>query len=189
MAEPDNLVPPQDSGAPAAQPPASLSAEDIQAMVAAEAQRIVDSRIPGLQSVYEKQIASLKKELKRAQADPDGYAGRNDSDLEAQLAQARREADSLRAGRLYPEAFPLYESLMSASSVEEQLELLEQYRKGTPAPVASQAPAPQAPAPVVPPIDPNRPLEPPMPGGGQMTREYADSILDRIGSVWPKFGG
>lgn len=154
-------------------------------MVAAEAQRIVDARIPGLQSVYEKQIASLRKELKRAQSDSD-YTG-NDSELETQLAQARREADALRAGRQFPDAYPVYESLMAASNVEEQLDILQGFVRGTPAPVPQAEPAPQPAPQSVPPVDPNRPLEQGAFTSEQMNKQIADSIFDRIGNVWPKF--
>lgn len=187
MAEPE-VVPSGTEQASAAQPPA-LTTPEIQALVAAEAQRIVDARIPGLQSVYEKQIASLRRELKKAQADPDGYVSSDNSELEAQLAQARREADALRAGRSYPNAFPLYEALMSASNVEEQLEILEGWKSTAPPAPQVTAQAPQAPAPVAPPVDRNTPLEPPSGAGGQMTRELAEGILARVGDRWPRFGG
>jgi hypothetical protein len=166
----------------------NFTPEQIQALVAQEAQRIVDSRIPGLQSVYEKQIASLRKELKRAQSDT-GYASNDSSELEAQLAQARRETDALRAGRQFPDAYPVYESLMAADSAEAQLEILQAFVRG-PAPVAPAVPAPAQPAPAaVPPVDPNRPLEPgAFTTPGQMNKQIADSIFDRIGNVWPKFG-
>ena len=187
MAEPE-VVPSGTIEAPAAPPPAQITPE-IQALVAAEAQRIVDARIPGLQSVYEKQIASLRRELKKAQADPDGYVSNDNSELEAQLAQARREADALRAGRQYPNAFPLYEALMAASNVEEQLEMLEGWKGIVPPATQVTAPAPQAPAPAVPPVDRNIPLEPFSGAGGQMTRELAEGILDRIGDRWPVLRG
>jgi hypothetical protein len=173
-----------DEQAPATQP--ALTSSEIQALVATEAQRIVDSRIPGLQSAYERQIAQLKKELKQAKADPDGYSS-GSSELEAELAQARREAASLRAGRQYPDAYPVYESLMSATDVEEQLDILQGLIRGTPpAPEQSAPPAPPA-APATPPIDPNRPLEAPGGAGAQMTKEIADGILARFGNAWPKF--
>jgi cell division septum initiation protein DivIVA len=136
----DSTVVPEQGGAtPAETPPVPITPEQIQAMVQAEAQRIVDQRIPGLQSAYEKQIASLRKELKKAQADPDGYVGNDSSELEAQLAQARREADALRAGRQFPDAFPVYESLMAASSAEEQLEILQAFVRGKPPTRAAHA--------------------------------------------------
>jgi hypothetical protein len=183
------MVPPEGTETPAAQPPVFGPAE-IQALVAAEAQRIVDSRIPGLQSAYEKQIASLKKELKRAQSDT-GYAGSDSSELEAELVKVRREADALRAGRQYPDAFPVYESLMQADSVEEQLDILQAFVRGVPAPATPPAQVAQPQPPVAqpsPPVDLNRPLEPSVPAGDQMTRELAESLFDRIGNVWPKWG-
>lgn len=186
MADPA-MVPSDGAEASAAQPPAPVTVAEIQAMVAAEAQRIVDTRIPGLQSAYEKQIASLRKELKRAQTDS-GYVSSDSSELEAQLAQARREADALRAGRSYPDAFPVYESLMAADSVEDQLDILQGFVRGLPASAPQAAPAPQPAPPSAPPVDPNRPLEPGAFGGTQMSREIAESIFDRIGNAWPKFG-
>lgn len=185
------MVPPDASGAPAASPPA-LTAEEIQAMVSAEAQRIVDTRIPGLQSAYEKQIAQLRRDLKKAQSDPDGYTGSSrDSQLEAELAQARREADALRAGRQYPDAFPVYETLMAADSVEDQLDILQKFVRGVPQAPPPPAPgipaAPLAPEAPVPPVDLNRPLDQGPASGSGMTREVAESIFDRIGLTWPKF--
>lgn len=191
----EELVSQQEEGAPAAAP-APLTSAEIQAMIAAEAQRIVDQRIPGLQSVYEKQIASLKKELRRAQDDPDGVLTSGNSDLEAELAKARREADALRAGRQFPDAFPVYEGLMSASSVEEQLELLQSFVTGR-VQQASQpqsqpeqaAPAAEPEAPT-PPVDPNRPMTAgsTFGGGAEMNKNIADRIIDSVGLTWPRFG-
>lgn len=191
----EELVSQQEEGAPAAGP-APLTTAEIQAMIAAEAQRIVDQRIPGLQSVYEKQIASLKKELKRAQEDPDGLMSSGNSDLEAELAKARREADALRAGRQFPDAFPVYEGLMSASSVEEQLELLQSFVTGRvqqasqpQSQPAQEAPAAEPEAPT-PPVDPNRPMTagPTFGGGTEMNKNIADRIIDSVGLTWPRFG-
>ena len=161
-------------------------------MVATEAQRLIDQRIPGMQSAYEKQIAQLRKDLKTAREDPSGSYDSRQSELEAELARARREADSLRAGRLYPDAFPVFEGIMNASTVEEQLELLQaalrpQAYRPEPGTAAPQA-APQEPM-ATPPVDPNRPLSaaPPTVGGNQMTKDLADRLLDTIGNVWPRF--
>lgn len=190
----EELVSQQEEVAPAAAP-APLTSAEIQAMIAAEAQRIVDQRIPGLQSVYEKQIASLKKELKRAQDDPDGVLSSSSSDLEAELAKARREADALRAGRQFPDAFPVYEGLMSASSVEEQLELLQGFVTGRVQQAQPQsepeqaAPAAEPEAPT-PPVDLNRPMTavPAIAGGVEMNKGLADRIFDSLGNQWPRFG-
>ena len=170
--------------------PVSPSTEEIRAMVAAEAQRIVNERIPGLQAAYDTQIASLNKKLKAAQADPDGYNTSVNAQLEADLAQARREADALRAGRQFPDAYPLFEAMTSADTVEDQLALLQQAIR----PVATPPAAPQEPArpepPSSAPVDLNRPL-PTTPSGATgpaMDKATADAIIDAFDS-WPQFGG
>jgi hypothetical protein len=159
-------------------------------MVEAEAQRIVDARIPGLQSAYEKQIAGLRKELQSAREDS-GYTP-DDSQLQAELEKARREADALRAGRQYPNAYPAYEALMSAGTVEEQLEFLENYIKDSPSDTpppaqetAGSTPAP-APAPDVP-VDPNNPpREQAAYVGGEWTDPAeAMKFIDKF-KVWPR---
>lgn len=183
----------QSVGGTPAEAPAPLTTTEIQAMIAAEAQRIVDQRIPGLQSVYEKQIASLKKDLRKAQDDPDGFSSSNNSELVAELAQARREADALRAARQFPDAFPIYEALMADQAVEAQLELLQGLMTGR-APQPQSQPAPSVPAEApeapTPPVDPNRPMTagPTFTGGIDMNKGLADRIIDSIGGAWPRFG-
>lgn len=177
-----------EAGAAPAEAPANPTAEEIRAMVQAEAQAIVDARIPGLQSAYERQIASKQKEIDRLKSDPDGYASGQNSQLEAELAQARREAEGLRAGRQYPDAYPVFEAIMSASTAEEQLEALQQALRpqAPPAPEAPQATAPETPAAPAPPVDLNRPLGGVPAGriGETMDQATADAIIDAM-SAWP----
>jgi len=191
----------QSSQTPAA--PASAPAQsqaEIQAVVDAQVQAAIQARIPGLQSSYERQIAQLRDELKQATADPDRYEADNSSKLEAQLAEARREAEALRVARQYPEVFPTYEAILSAKSPVEQLDVLQAFVQGnTPAPAQNpQAPAAPPAAPAAqsiapPPVDPNRPVLNPAPaqspfaGPDAMDKNLADAIIDGIGDVWPKF--
>ena len=187
MAE-DTTVQQEGQEAPA-ESPASLDSDAIRQMVEAEAQRIVDARIPGLQSAYEKQLAQMRKELKKAQSGEDtGYATYESDEYQRELEQARKEAAALRAGRQYPDAFPIYESLMAADSVEDQLELLQEFVRGTPAPTTPQQAAPAAPAePKTRPVDQNNPpSSPPPPVDGPSTLEGAYSIIDAIGDTWPR---
>lgn len=191
MAE-DTTVSQPEGGAPA-EAPAPASQDEIRQMVEAEAQRIVDARIPGLQSAYEKQIAGLRKELKTAQSDPSGYQTDADTQLQQELEQARREADALRAGRQYPTAYPVYEALMAAGSAEEQMELLESFVQGKPAEAQAQqtpeASTPPASPPATPPVDRNPPAQPPQtPAGDFASVEEAESFIGKFTS-WPKFGG
>lgn len=194
MAE-DTTVPQAEQDAPASSP--APSQDEIRQMVEAEAQRIVDARIPGLQSAYEKQIAALRKELKAAQEDPAGYTTDADSEIRAELERARREADALRAGRQYPEAFPVYEALMAAGTAEEQLELLQSFVRGNPSdaptpapqPEAGSTPAPEAPA-APPPVDRNNPPQEQAPytGAGFTDVSQAERFLSQF-KTWPKFRG
>jgi hypothetical protein len=161
-------------------------------MVEAEAARIVDARIPGLQSAYEKQLAQLRKELEKARKDPDGYDASATNQYQAELEQARREAAALRAGRAFPDAFPVYEAMMAAETVEDQLQMLQDFVRGTPSTPQQQEsgsnPTP-APEPPTPSIDQNNPPSAPPPmGDGPATQEAAWQIIDQFKSGWPKFG-
>lgn len=167
-------------------------------MVEAEAQRIMDSRMPGFQSAYETQLAGLRKELAQAKADPDGAIQVDDSQLQQELAASRKEADALRAGRQFPDAYPVYEALMASQTAEEQLKLLQGFVRNEPIPPPGENPAPIpptvaagfTPAPIAPPapIDPNNPPSTPAPGGGRPeSLEAAEGIIDRF-KTWPKFG-
>lgn len=162
--------------------------EEIQALV----NDAVGKRIPGLQSAYEKQLADLRKELEAARSDPDGYDASTSSKLEAELAEARREAEALRVARQYPEVFPVYEAILSASSPVDQLEVLQAFVQGTsPAPAQpQQAPVASTEPVVPPPVDPNRPAQAPQAAPTQfnpegMDKNLADRIIDGIGDRWP----
>jgi hypothetical protein len=188
---------PQQEGqeAPASQTPAPTSAE-IQSLIAAEAQKLFDSRIPGLQSVYEKQISALRKdveEARRANLSEEEIISSDRSKLEQELAQARREADALRAGRQYPESYPVFEAMSAAQTVEEQLEILRDAlvkdasglqpapAQSADAPASAQSPPPSSGT------DPNRPLRPPstyVGDGSNMDASLADQILGTL-DRWP----
>jgi len=189
-------VPQQEGqGAPASQTPAPTSAE-IQSLIAAEAQKLFDARIPGLQSVYEKQISALRKdveEARRANLSEEELISSDQSRLEQELAQARREADALRAGRQYPESYPVFEAMSAAKTVEEQLEILRDAlvkdASGTiPAPAQSaDAPSSDQSPPQSSGTDPNRPLTPPstyVGDGSNMDASLADQILGTL-DRWP----
>jgi len=177
--------------APASAP--APSSDEIRAMVEAEAARIVDARIPGLQSAYEKQLAQLRKELAKAKSDPDGYDADNSSQYREELERAQREAAALRAGRSFPDAFPIYEAMMAADTVEDQLQMLQDFVRGTPAPEpAAESGSNPTPAPApstTPRIDQNNPPSAPPPmGDGPTTQEAAWQIIDQFKENWPKFG-
>ena len=193
-------VPQQEGqGAPASQTPALTSAE-IQSLIAAEArkqaQELFDARMPGMQSVYEKQLATLRKdveEARRANLSEEELISSDQSRLEQELAQARREADALRAGRQYPESYPVFEAMSAAKTVEEQLEILRDAlvkdASGTiPAPAQSaDAPSSDQSPPQSSGTDPNRPLTPPstyVGDGSNMDASLADQILGTL-DRWP----
>jgi len=188
MAE-DTTVQQDEQEAPA-ESPANPDSDAIRQMIEAEAQRIVDNRIPGLQSAYEKQLAQLRKELKAAKSGDEytSYESQESAEIQKQLEQAQREAAALRAGRQFPDAFPVYEALMSADSVDDQLELLQNFVTGKVKEQTEQAP-PQAPAaPPTRPVDQNNPpSSPPPPVDGPADLEGAMRIIDAVGSRWPEF--
>jgi hypothetical protein len=185
MAE-DTTVQPEEAAAPAETP--AVDSEAIRQMVEAEAQRIVDERIPGLQSAYEKQLAQLRKKLESKDDPSSGYDSFEANEYQKQLEQAQREAAMLRAGRQFPNAFPAYEAIMAADSAEEQMELLESFLSPKKQEATEQAP-PQAPAaPEAPPVDPNNPPTTPLPpADGPSNVDDAMRIIDMVGPQWPEF--
>ena len=189
MAQDPSVPQSTEQDAPAATP--APTTDEIRAMVEAEAQRIVDARIPGLQSAYEKQLSQVRKELDKARKDPDGYDANTSDQYRADLEKAQREAAALRAGRSFPDAFPVYEAMMAADTVEDQLQMLQDFVRGTPAAEPEQSgsnptPVPEAPTPS---IDQNNPPSAPPPGGaGPATQDAAWQIIDQFKENWPKFG-
>jgi hypothetical protein len=153
-------------------------------------------RLPGFQAAYEKQLADLRKELAESRSDPDRYEADTSSKLQAELDDARREADALRVAREYPQVFPVFEAITAAKTAKEQLDLLQAFVQGnSPAPAADPA-APVTPvAPAVPlapaPVNPNRPAPDAAPATafapeGEMTADLAARIIDGVGDTWPK---
>lgn len=181
-------VVPENAQAAPAETPASLTPDQIQEVIAKAVQAAVDTRIPGLQSAYDKQLAEVRNELRRAQMTPDEVEDEQRTQLEAELAQMKRERDALSAARAYPDAFPVYERLMSAKSVEDQLKILSGLSaSGQPNPAGEVAAAPaegQDDLGETPPVDPNNPPGIPM---GAMDRSLADRILGAF-NEWPTFG-
>ena len=190
-------VPQEQTPASPAQPAAQEISPEIQRLIAEEAVKqanaIVEKRIPGMQSAYDTQLAQVRKEFsefKKANLTPEELANSEQSELEAQLAQARREADMLRAGRQYPVAMPVMEAMTNAQTVEDQLEILTAALVKDAGAPQQATPAQSAEAPTseyTPPVDPNRPLTPPVPQGtgGEMTQDLADRIIAGVGDVWP----
>lgn len=193
----ETQVPQQDGDTPAQEAPVASDPTEIQRMIQQEAQRIVDQRIPGLQSAYEKQLADVRKQLKSAQSDPDAYLDDSSRELQQQLSQAQRQIELLQAGRQYPEATPVYEAVLSAENAEEALGILQKFVRGDPSdqPAPSETPQGTPPAPAQqpaasPPVDRNRPAstQPDQTVGPEgMTREEAASIIGQF-KRWPKFG-
>lgn len=176
----DTPVPAAEAAAPAPAP--AVTSEQIQALIAEGVKAAFDSRIPGLQSTYEKQLADVRSQLKRSQMTDDEWEDERAKALEQELAQARRERDALKAAAMYPTAFPLFEKLQSASTVEEQLSFLSTL---VPAP-AAPAPEPEPQAPPVPRPDLNNPPQQnaTFASGAPMTKDLADRILGAF-DRWP----
>jgi len=186
MADQNDGVPAeQEQSQPAEAAPSSLTAEQISQIVASA----LDQRISGLQSVQDKSIAALRKELRQAQMSEDELENAREQELQEELAQARRERDALKAAQKYPEVYPIYESMLSAATPEEQLQAIDKALKAaagssSPAPETPAQPAEESPTPS---IDANAPA-PTQVGGiagtGPMTSEKANRILDALQGTW-----
>ncbi len=131
----------------------------------AELQQQSDARVAGLMSTFDKKFNDLQKKVVQSQRQlvNDDPEDPRVTELQEELDRVRREAEAERAGREYPDAFPVYKQILEASDATEQMRLLTEAinaaRTPTPAPAA---PVADAPAPVVeppvPPVDPNNPF-------------------------------
>lgn len=186
MAEQNDGVPAeaQTQDQPAEAAPSELTAEQISQLVASA----LDSRIGGLQSSMDKNIAAVRKEFARSQMSEDELENAREAELEEELKQARRERDALRAAQQYPEVFPIYEAMLNAQTPEEQLQAIDKALKSA----AGSQPTPETPAQPAeeptPPIDANAPAPTEVGGlaanAGQMTGEKANRILDALQGTW-----
>jgi hypothetical protein len=169
---------------PAEAAPSPLSAEQISQLVA----DALDSRIGGLQSSMDKNIAAVRKEFKQASMSEDELEDAREQELQDQVQQVTRERDALRAAQKYPEVFPIYEALLNAQTPEDQLQAIDKALKSA----AGSQPTPETPAQPAeeptPAVDANAPA-PTQVGGvaassGQMTSEKASRILDALQGTW-----
>lgn len=186
-----NQVPGAGAGTPAQNAPVQLTEARILELIQQGVSAGIDARIPGLQSAYDSQLSSLKKDvqgLRRASMTQDEIEESEASDLRDQLAQERQARLVAEAALKYPSAVETYQALMSAKTVEEQLAYLQTLQQ---APQAQ--PEPAAPEESeegeqqLPPVDPNNPQRQPSYAPGGMTQDQADRILDQFGS-WPGRG-
>ncbi len=155
----DPIAAPEAELTPASPTPV-ITAEEIDKLIERKAQERSDQRVAGLQSVFDKKLSAIQAEIRKSNRQS---AGLDDEDprvaeLEAELAQARREAAMERAAGKYPDAFPLYKQIIDIEDPDAQLAALTQWaqQQRTPlTPVVTPEPEPQAPP--TPPVDLNNP--------------------------------
>ncbi len=189
----------EEPAAPAA-PPAPALTPEIEAFIAQRVQSLADTRISGLQSLYDKKLAEQTRahqsEIARLRRqvlpeEDDGMA--EDSESARELAELKRQLAIRDASEKFPKAGPLYRQLMGFETAEEQIAFLEEQLAAAtpaPAPAAPPTPVPQPDADLeVPDVDMNRPA----PGvggysgfdGEKMTDEMAARILSTF-QEWPR---
>lgn len=187
MADQNDGVPADAQGEdqPAEAAPSPLTAEQISQLVA----DALDSRIGGLQSSVDKNIAAVRKELKQSNMSEDELEDAREAELVAERDQALRERDALRAAQKYPEVFPIYEAMLNAESPEAQLQAIDKALKAAagPSSQAPETPAEEAPEAPTPPVDSNAPAPTSIggvAGSGPMTSDKASRILDALQGSW-----
>ena len=179
---PENDIPAGGATAPA-EAPAQLTSEQIAEIVT----KAIDARIPNLQSGYDTRINKLETELRQSNMDEDEVAAEEQSKLQEELASARIEADIQKAARIYPDAYPIFDEIRSASNAEEQLKILSQ-KLTPPAPAAPVDDGASGQADETPLVDPNSPRTDQSLDPNGMDADKANRILDAIGDVWPGRG-
>ncbi len=173
--------------------PATLTAEQIKELVKAEAQRISDERVKGLQSSNAKVVQALRNELeavkRRVPTDPDDDQR---ADLDAERRRLERERDLWKTAAANPQYAALLTSLNEAEDYEAQVAVLSAWSQASaPAsPPASDEPVTE-PEPT-PAVDPNRPIRQPSGWGpGGPTGDQAQAFLNanfKSRDSWPEFG-
>lgn len=169
---------------PAQAAPSSLTPEQISQIVSAA----LDTRISGLQSSMDKNIAAVRKEFARSNMTEAELEDAREQELIAERDRAIRERDALRAAQKYPEVYPIYEALLAAETPEAQLQAIDKALKSV---AGASSPAPEAPAQpaqeyATPPVDANAPA-PTQVGGigvGSMDANKASRILDALQGTW-----
>lgn len=174
-------------------PAGSVSPEgtpDIEALMSQVAER--EARIKGFQTALNRKDEERKKlereieELKTAGLSDDERAQLRDEKLKAENERLRQENELLKLSSDYGDEMPYFQKLLSASSAQEQLEVMRELRAGI---KNAQASAPAAPAGNegnVPDVLPNNPPRASdqgyiaLPDGTPMSEQMADAILRRI---------
>ena len=166
-----------EQSAPASSP--ALTAEQVSEIVTAA----IDARVPGLMSTYDKQIASVKEDLRRATMTPDELDDERERASASELEALRRQNAILAMTGEYPEAVKAYLELQNKDDGKAQLEYLQS--------LIAQAAAPTPPPTdegddtedelEVPDVDPNRAA--PVPDAAML--EADEKVLGAF-DAWPK---
>lgn len=173
-----------------AETPAPPTLEQISALITAGVKEGIDARIPGLMSSNDKQLSEIKDLVRKSSMDEDEIENERADELSTELAQARRDNEALIAAQQYPEAYPIFRSLMDAENAEAQLKLIDSLRNPPATAPVEESEATEQPE-STPPVDPNNPrTDSPttLEGGVPMNKETAERIFDAIGNVWPGRG-
>lgn len=124
----------------APEPVPGLTAEQIKELVKAEAQRISDERVKGLQSSLAKQMQSLRNEneslKRRLPADEDDDRA---SDLDAERRRLERERDIWKAAAEHPQYAEVLAALNEADGPEDWVAVLSAFSSRSSSEPASQA--------------------------------------------------
>ena len=139
-----------------------------------------DKRFQGFQSLLDRRTAEFQAEvetLKTAGLTPEEQEQDKATKRDTELARLRRQNELLQARKQFPEEVDLLQDFFEKASLQEQLELLAQFRKAqteaaTPTEGAEEQPTP---------VDMNNPSRRPSASladmAGKMTKELADKVL------------
>lgn len=177
------------------QPAETSQAPDLEAIVTRVAAALdgkLDKRFQGFQSVIDKKIGTLQRELQAASLSPEEREQFDAQTTEAETDALRRQVALFELAEQFPKAAPLMRQIMSADSLDAQLALIEQsFGAGAAAQAAQAAASAEAPASpaetVVPEVDRNNPSRTVEQGlasalsADEMTDAAADAILGSLG--------
>jgi hypothetical protein len=148
-----------------------------------------DKRIRGLQGSTDRRMEEFKAELanlKTADLSPEEREQEQAAVVQRELDRVRRENELLKMRKGHPDEVDFLEQFLGASSLDEQLKLLADFRK--PKAVAEESEEEPEPEKKVTPVDKNNsprktgPLNLAELGKGPMSAEFAKRLLEASGN-------
>ena len=147
----------------------------------------LDTRFSGLQSIQDKRLRQIAKELKESNLTPGEQEAILEQEQEQDTAKALQIAELIKRRKTAPEAVDFLLESMDKADLDDQLEFIQSVLKGNAAPPAQPSPATgdeaeeEGQIPETNKTNPASQRSAALESGEEMNDELADAILDQVG--------